>query len=422
MKSKKIYYGWFVTLATFLSTFISVGLAIYSFSIFVVPMSEILSVPRTSITVGSSLFTISMGIVGIFTGAQVAKGYVRRLIAVGIVFVGSGYFLVSMASSLPMFYIAYILIGIGCACTGPVMTSSLLTAWFNKRRGLAVGITSCGASVCAIIMPSLVSTIMNTGGIRTAYRICGLIVVIVLFIAFLIIRPNPQSMGLYIDGQSKEEYEANISRKGESGNRIGLNRGQAMRTITFWMLCIAFAMLGFSQMGVMQNAAAFLNDLSFESQTAARALSFIGLAGVFSTIISGWLADRNPKATFCMGNVVLLIGTMFLLSTNQDSGFGWLMAYALFFGFGMGVWSSSLPLITSGLLGTKYFGAIWGVAFAVKSLCGDSLGAPVVSAIASVIGYRMAFMIPAVFLVLSAVLVLMTRKPQAMIDLETSNL
>lgn len=419
MSRKRIYYGWFVTLATFLSTFISVGLAIYSFSIFVVPMSEALSVPRTSITVGSSLFTISMGIVGIFTGAQVAKGYVRRLIAVGIAFIGSGYFLLSVVNSLSVFYMAYILIGIGCACTGPVMTSSLLTAWFNKRRGLAVGITSCGASVCAIIMPSLVSAIMNSGGIRTAYRVCGVIVILLLFITFLIIRPNPQSMGLYPDGQTKEEYEANVPKKGGLGNLTGLNRGQAMKTVTFWMLCIAFAMLGFSQMGVMQNAAAFLSDLSFDGQAAARALSFIGLAGVFSTIISGWLADRNPKATFCMGNAVLLTGTLFLMFTEQDSGFGWLMAYALFFGFGMGVWSSSLPLITSGLLGSKYFGAIWGIAFAVKSLCGDSLGAPIVSAIASVAGYRIAFMIPAVFFVISAVFVLTARKPQAMIDLET---
>lgn len=401
----KIFYGWYIVIAAFLSTFISVGLSIYSFSIFLIPMVELSGVSRTTINIALSLFTISMGLVGVMAGAQMAKGKVRQLIRLGAMLVSGGYFLLSVTKNIPLFYCSYVLIGAGCALTGPVMSGSLMTVWFNKYRGLAVGITTCGASVCAIIVPPALVMIIEKAGLQTAYATCAILVALVLAFVLWIIRPDPQSMGLWPDGLvPKEENVKAVPML------IGLSRAQAVKTSEFWLLCLSFVLLGFGQMGVLQNAAPFINDLNFDGKTAAKALSFIGVSGLVSAIISGWLADRNARLTFLLGNTALAIGTLFLIFTQSNSSLAWLFVYSFFFGFGMASWLSALPLITAKLFGLRYFGAIWGLSFAFKALIGDALGAPVISALAQSIGYRSAFLISVVFFVVSIILVLVIKK------------
>jgi sugar phosphate permease len=404
--NNKIYYGWYVAVAAFLSTFISVGLSIYSFSIFLIPMSELLEVSRTTISIALSLFTISMGLVGILAGVQMAKGKVRRLIALGTVLLCGGYLLLSVSQNIFVFYFSYVMIGSGCALAGPVMSGSLMTVWFNKYRGSAVGITTCGASVCAIVIPPMLVIIIEKFGLQIAYLVCAVLVAILLGFAFWIIRPNPQSMGLLPDGlvQTKDN---------QTGVPIllGLSRSQAVRKPSFWLICSSFILLGFAQMGVLQNAISYLKDLNFDGKTSAKALSFIGISGLFGAVISGWLADRNAKLTFLLGNTVLAIGTLFLNFVQSNLDLISLTAYSIFFGFGMASWLSALPLITANLFGAKYFGAIWGLAFAFKALIGDALGAPIISVVAEYIGYRNAFFIPMIFFVLSIVLVFMAKKP-----------
>ena len=297
------------------------------------------------------------------------------------------------------------------------VTSTLATAWFDKRRGLAAGIISCGASVCAIFMPSILAIIMDSGGVRAAYLANSAIVIILIVIALLLVKSKPQDIGLLPDGLTMEECNA-IPVK-ERPVLIGLTRSQAIRTPAMWLICIAFAALGFGQIGVLQNAAAFLSDLAFNRQTVASALGFIGLSGAVSTIFCGWLADRiNPKLVFCFGNTLLLVATLILTYTQPDSGSVWLRSYALLFGFGMGIWASTVPIIITKLMGPMYFGAIWGIAFAIRSICGDTIGVPIISKIAEVAGYRIAFWLAIILFAVSSALIIVARKPKAFMEME----
>ncbi|WP_313640557.1 MFS transporter [Paenibacillus sp.] len=414
---KKIYYGWFVVLAAFLCTFASTGLMIYSFSLFLVPMSESLDVPRTSIALASSIFTICMGVVSAYVGNQVTKGRVKKLILIGVILLGGGNALLSITNSLPVYYMCYALVGIGSAFTGPAVTSTLATAWFDKRRGLATGIISCGASVCAIFAPSFLATIMDSSGVRTAYLANSAIVIVLLLIALLLVKTKPQDIGLLPDGLTQEEFDATPSKKRPV--LIGLTRNQAMKTPTMILVCIAFAALGFGQIGVMQNAAAYLSDLTFDTKTVASALGFIGLSGGVSTILFGWLSDRiNPKLVFCFGNMLLLVATLILTYTQPDSGYGWLVSYGILFGLGMGIWASAVPLVIIKLVGPMNFGAIWGLAFAIRSICGDTLGVPTISKIAETAGYRVAFWVAVIVFAVSAVLIIVAKKPKAFLEMQ----
>jgi MFS family permease len=388
---------------------VTTGFLIYTFSLFVVPMSELLDAPRTSIAIASSIYTACVAIFSPMVGNQIAKGRAKLLVLVGAALFGGGFALQSFASSLPMFYIFYALVGIGCALAGPVMSSALPTAWFAKKRGLAVGLANCGGGVAAIFVPSLVAGLTQTAGVNVAYLVLGAAAAILLAIAALLIKSKPQDIGLLPDGMTAEQCEAMPAGKRPAAD--GLTRAQALRTPALWLLSAALITLGFAQLGVMQNAAAFLNDLKFDPQTAATALGAIGIASTVSKVFFGWLADRiDAKLVFSVGNILLIVATLVLVNTQSDSGLFWLLGYAVIFGLGAGNWSATVPLIVTKLMGVAYFGAIWGIVFAFRTV-GDIAGVPGIAALAGVNGYQSAFLVALVLFAATTAIIWLARKP-----------
>lgn len=64
------------------------------------------------------------------------------------------------------------------------------------------------------------------------------------------------------------------------------------------------------------------------------------------------------------------------------------------------------------------FGAIWGLAFAIRSICGDTLGVPTISKIAETAGYRVAFCVAIIVFAVSAVLIIVAKKPKAFLEMQ----
>lgn len=415
-KKKGFYYGWVVVIATFLTQFVTTGLLIYTFSLFVVPMSTMFDVPRTSITIASSIYTIMFAVVSPIVGTQIAKGRIKPLLFASAVLFGGGFLAMSFVNNIVAFYIVYALIGLGGALGGPVVGGALPAAWFDKRKGLAVGIVNCGGGIAAILVAPIIANVMTGMGTQTAFIVIGIIAIVLLVVAAILIKSKPQDIGLMPDGLTKEEYEALPVK--ERPVVVGLTRSQALKTPTLWMIAVALMFLGFGQLGVMQNAAAYLTDLQFDPQITATALGCIGMAGVAGKLFFGWLVDRmDAKVVFCIGNILLIVGTLFLTYTTQGSTLVWLLGYALLFGFGVGCWTPCITVLLGRMMGMAYFGAIWGVVFALRTV-GDILGVPGVSTIAGATGYTTAFWIAIGMLVVSLVLVLVSKKPKAYEDLE----
>jgi MFS family permease len=373
-------------------------------------MSELLEAPRTSIAIASSIYTACVALLSPMVGNQLAKGRVKLLVLAGAVLFGGGFALQALTNSLPMFYIFYALVGVGCALAGPVVSSALPTAWFDKKRGLAVGIANCGGGIAAIFVPSLIAQVTHSAGVHVAFLGLGIVAAALLVVAALLIKSKPQDIGLLPDGLTQAEFDA--LPQAERPQTTGLTRAQTLRTPALWLVSLALIALGFGQIGVMQNAAAFLNDLKFDMQTAATALGCIGIMSTVSKIFFGWLADRvDAKLVFSIGNVLLLVGTLLLVYTQPTSGLVWLLGYALIFGFGVGNWSATVPLIVGKLFGVAYFGAIWGIIFAFRTV-GDITGVPGIAGIAASSSYQAAFWIAIVLFAVSIAIMWVTRKPR----------
>lgn len=393
-------------MAGFLLNFVNTGFLMYTFSLFAVPVTEELNVTRTQIMVASSLWTLGCAVLSPFVGAQMEKGRVKIMVLLGALFMGIGLFGMNLVNGLFAFYLCYGLAGVGCACCGPAIHTALPAIWFDKRRGLAVGIVNCGAGIGAIISPKIAVYMIQNFSWRAGYTVFGVLSVIILVpLALWVIKGKPQDMGLLPDGISQQEFDALPKRSQPAV--AGLTRGEALKTPTFWMMALAMFSVGFAQLGVMQNQATHLTAINFDMAMAAGALSMIGFMTTISKFVYGWIIDRFGFKIGCLLSYIPLgLGILLLALAQPSYSSTYMYAYAVLFGFGLGAWTPIITVAIGKDLGAKYFSSIWSLIFTFRT-AGDILGVPGLSAMADVFGgYQVPLFIALGLVVLSGVLIL----------------
>ncbi|SHI90498.1 Sugar phosphate permease [Dethiosulfatibacter aminovorans DSM 17477] len=412
---KKFYYGWVVVFACFLINFVNTGLLVYTFSLFVLPVSTALAKSPTQIVLAASLFTAAFAIISPMIGKQLEKGRIKQLLIAGAILNGGGFMLLSKVNTLSMFYICYTIVGVGAAIVGPAVHSTLPAYWFEKKRGLAVGIANVGAGAGSIIAPMVITATMTSYDWRMGFFVLGAISAVILCALVFIIKTKPSEIGLYPDGLTKEEFDAQPA--AERPVLEGLTRPQAFKTSAFWMICISFLFIGVAQLGVLQNQAAFLIGIQFDMSVAARALAYIGSMSILSKFIFGWLADKfHYKLVFLFGNILLVSGIIMLANVTSESNFVYMAVYAILFGLGIGSWYPIAGVIVGKTFGVKFYAAIYGFIFSIRAI-GDIFGAPSISAIAGTRGYSFGFLCAAACACVSVVLIMLIQTPKAYTDL-----
>src|SRR5262249_13898307 len=117
--------------------------------------------------------------------------------------------------------------------TTPVPYSKVISQWFDRQRGLALGLAMIGGSAGASVMPSLAQALISSVGWRYAYVFLGLLALAVtLPVVGLFLTETPQMMGLRPDGEARAT--APVAQK--SGQEPGLSSREARHTATFWLL------------------------------------------------------------------------------------------------------------------------------------------------------------------------------------------
>lgn len=418
VQKKGLYYGWVVVAGSFFNHFVTTGFLIYTFSLFAVPVSAALAVSPTEVALAASIYTIVIAVCGPFVGAQLEKGRLRVLLIASAILFGGGFLLMNFATSLPLFYLFYVVIGVGCACSGPVVNNALPSYWFDKKRGLAVGIVNCGGGVAAVVVPLIIVQVIASTGWQSAYTAIGIAAFAILMVLAFVLKTKPSEVGLMPDGLTKEEYEA--LPMVERPEVTGLDRAAAMKTPTFWLIGLALLCLGFAQLGVMQNAATYFVSMEFDMTIAAAALGFIGGTSTVAKLVFGVVVDKlGPKVAYAVGTGFLLVGIGLLIFSNPASSYGYLVCFAICFGIGIGAWAPSATTLITKTLGLKYFGALWGVLFGIRTV-GDVVGIPGASAIAGASTWTIAFVVAFALGAVSIVLMLAANKPAALKKLEAA--
>ena len=273
------------------------GIEWYCMSLYADPVVSDLGISRTAFMFALSLMagisaTISLTCFG-FIEQRVG---VRRLLIAGGILDTLAFLVLGLAHSLPVLYLGAILYGFGTSVTGYNMAATAVNHWFAQRRGSMVGVANTVGCVSGIVFSPVIAALIAVAGWRTSFFICcALSAAGVVLVAFLY-RGNPEDLGvepLYSQQEGERvlaEAEALAEEAGD-GCRHGIPYTCAIRTARFWVLAVAYFVIGMSSYGVMSTMALFAVDFGYPGlQGAVVSVSLIASAALLVPL--GAVCDR----------------------------------------------------------------------------------------------------------------------------------
>jgi MFS family permease len=358
----RVFYGWWVVLASAVGLFWGVPITVYSFSVFFKPLMQEFHAGRAAISLGFTLQLIAGAASAPLTGWLIDRFGSRKVILTGTALFGA----ILLANKvfyggIAQFYLFLLILGVVLHGVGPIPYGNVVSCWFDRRRGLALGLMMLGIGLGAIIVPSLAQLLIARFDWRSAYAIFGAAVLLIpIPIVGALIKERPQELGLLPDGMPLQDPGP-----GSEDGAQGLSARQAWGTRTFWLMVCAFFLAGASLQGCVVHLAAMLNDRGINPQTAALGSSLVGAAILLGRVGTGYLLDRlfapHIAAGFFSGTALGI--TMLWLG-------GPLVAFsgAFLVGLGLGAEVDLIPYLTSRYFGLRAFGKVYSFIFAAFAL------------------------------------------------------
>lgn len=406
-KSQKgsLFYGWRIVGMAFAIYIISYGMS-NVFGVFLKPLQLEFGWSRGMTSTAYSINQIMFGLFALISGFLSDKYGVRKVLLISGVIYGIGLMLISKTSNIWHLYLFYgVIAGMGYGSL-TVPSVAAVTRWFEKKRGIAVGITQSGLGGGTLILSPLAAYLIYRYSWRGSYIVFGLITLAVLIPASLFFKDKPSDLGLRAYGAG-EGARANSRHAPEKLNR--LPGREAARTRPFWFLNIIHCTDCLCHSIVLVHIVAYLTDIGFSPVTAATVLGAAGSAAAAGTIISGALADKIGGRNALLTALVCQATMVFLLLIARDL---WLMyVIAILLGIGLGGLVTPYPVLTREYFSEAAAGTIYGFLL-TSATVGMALGGYLGGYLFDVTGnYRSAFMVSLAAGIVALFFGLSLRKP-----------
>jgi len=405
------FYGYWIVFAAFLCNVVTFGCGFYAFSLFVTPLQQQLGWGRGDVMAGFTIFFLTTGLVAPQAGRLVDKYGARIVMSAGAVVAGVGFLVLFSMSALWQYYLGYAIVGLGMAGTGQIPTSAVVSNWFEKRRGAAVGLMASGVGVGGLVLAPVVGTyLLPMLGWSKSFLVLGVLCwLIIIPLALLVIRTRPEERGLRPYGYVADSI-AHVQQP--LVVKSGVTLKVAMGTATFWLIVLTYLLSHFAQVGAIQHQVPFLEDSGFALAVSAGALGAVGLFSAFAKFGFGWLCDRvQAKYALALGLVLQVVSIIVLMkiSPGSPSWLAWL--YAITMGLGIGSWLPAMAMLVSGYFGLKHYGVIFG-AVTIPYAVGSAVGPLVAGRMYDTSGsYDSVFVLFLVLFIVSVGIILFTRHP-----------
>lgn len=325
------------------------------------------------------------------------------VLAVGALFLGSAIAGMAWVTRLWQPYVLYgVFAAIGMG-TIYIPCNTTVVKWFVRHRGFAVGLASSGGSLGTLLLPPVAQVLVSAVGWRAAYVAFGAGIFIVLNLVALVMRPDPESMGLRPDG-------ADAARAAAEPPDAAWPLGAVIRTGAFWLLAATFTTTWIPVFIPLVHIVPFTRDLGFSPLIAATALSALGGGAVAGRLVMGLVSDRIGRRV--TGVIGTLVQALAFLAFPLVHSLPAVYATAVVFGFAYGTVSMLFPALVSDFFGRRQAGAIVGFLFALAGSAG-ALGPLAAGAIYDARGsYALAFHLSAAFNLVAMVLIALARPPR----------
>ena len=339
------FFGWRMVFTGLAVEFTVIGFLFYSFPIFWPYLISELGMTESQLGMVTAFYFIPVAILAIFVGRALDKYSVKNFMMIGSMIYAVGLFSLSFINSFWSLITIYLtILALGSIMMGNLAVAKLISNWFDKNAGRALGIAAVGISFSGVVLPLIVDPLLDIVGWRNVYVIFASVVLfIILPLIFFVVIDDPYTVNQVKDGMKRDLEEESLPKVMTSKNLLS-NK-------VFWIISLAFAFQFLSMMGVI----AFLpihaskmgldqtwNLIGFPVKQYVFAYALAAFGGVLGKLIFGYLIDimkaaypsmlaMSLQATGIFGFTYFSEPSIFLLS-------------ALIFGLGYG---AATPLMTA---------------------------------------------------------------------------
>jgi len=339
------FFGWRMVFTGLAVEFTVIGFLFYSFPIFWPYLISELGMTESQLGMITAFYFIPVAILAIFIGRALDKYSVKNFMMIGSMIYAIGLFSLSFINSFWSLMAIYLtILALGSIMMGNLAVAKLISNWFDKNAGRALGIAAVGISFSGVVLPLIVDPLLDLVGWRNVYVIFASVVLfIILPLIFFVVIDDPNTVDQVKDGIKRDLDEEYLPKEMTSKDLLSKK--------VFWIISIAFAFQFLSMMGVI----AFLpihaskmgldqtwDLIGFPVKQYVFAYTLAAFGGVLGKLIFGYLIDimkaahpsmlaMSLQATGIFGFTYFSEPSIFLLS-------------ALIFGLGYG---AATPLMTA---------------------------------------------------------------------------
>lgn len=360
-----MYYGWFIVFVVALTQAVSIGILHYSYGLMIVPLSEEFNASRSSMMLG---MTAMMGISAVLSpllGAQLDKRSLRSMMLIGALFMGAGLICLSFVQAVWQFIAIFaVFFSFSVFSLGSPAGSTLVTRWFNRYRGRALGLAALGMSAGGLVLPIITQILIESFGWRMAFSMLGMLLLLFTFPVLLFsIRNSPADKGLLIDGDVGEIKNVEVAAAvipAATVNNTDFSAQILLRQPLFWQIGITMGLTLSVFSSLSTTFALFVIDEGLEPIKAAQAVSLIALCGMLGKILFGYAADKVNLKFGLWGAQLLLVTCLLLLIFSPTLSYQIMMTAAVVLGLASGGLSPVLGVMLARGFGIENYGRVMG--------------------------------------------------------------
>lgn len=342
--------GWPIVLSAFLGVGLGLSpLPFYTIGLLAPQLAQEFGWGIGQVFFAITVYTLVVLVAGPLVG-WLAMRHGTRPVALGsLVLFALSFMALSLSNgSLTLYYGTWVAIALLGAGTLPITWTRGVNAWFEQRKGLALGLALTGTGVFGMVAKPLTAWLIASFGWRGAYIGLGLL-------PLLIAAPVVWLLFRHVDGDPDKPKVAPESLPGATV-------AEALRDRRFWLLAFAFLLVSFALGGPVPNMENILKQVGFPRDQVLQLTVFIGLSALIGRLVGGWLIDRLWAPG--VGLVILSApGLACWLLAQGGLGYGQALLSICLIGFALGVEYDLLAFLVARYFGMRSYTQIYALLY-----------------------------------------------------------
>jgi MFS family permease len=348
---KTLTSAWWIAAGSSVAFIVSNGaICVSSFGVFIKPLEAEFGWDRTSISFGLTLCALCSAISLPIAGRLMDRFGVRPVLLTSIVLFALNVAAVAFSNVLAVFILLVAATGITGVGQGPTGYMKSISSYFDKRRGIAIGIAVSGSGIGTALLPQYAQWLITNMGWRMAYvGLAVALAVIAVPAVFLFVR-------------EPEDSPMAQARRAESGAAVlpGLSTREALLSRTFWLLAFPTIVVAVVINGSLVHVVSLLTDRGWSPEAAAGIMVWAGLASLGGRLVVGLMLDRMFAPYVAMLTFTICLAGVYLLASGTNPTLG-----AIGLGLTTGAEVDIIGYMTSRYFGLRRFGQLYGYLFSV---------------------------------------------------------